>query len=465
LDIAMAALLPGADVLAAWATMDEVLEWSGLPANAWRAMARQLGDPELQELIVVASIDADSVMQAMSQARLEGVSLSAVHKAKVMLTINAVRGRFGLQLLAPPGATMAREAPLSGDVSGLISSAALTAALAPHVPATKVKLAQVIDQALDVEVPMMSADEITTARRRFLLSEGDAPLETEEITDMQLSALKAKITILRAAPFVDMGVWGPHGDRRARAMRFTATRAGPNGTTVTIELPGAPNITEWMAAWRVFRTGMIMLAASPSAVLDRYAAEFQRRVSDYPGCWALAAQADVRMRTEWWMAELRRQMAFHAEHPAMAAFVPEQPWANVIKASAAAGDFWDREYEKPALRVTCQAPTAAAFSAGSAPVPRRELPPPRRHPSPRRNQRSDGRYTRSHNDVEICFSWARNKDGCETVCPASRAHVCEWCLQPHRTVHHKGPTGNEAGKGSSGKGKGGARRSGKRKHM
>ena len=49
-------------------------------------------------------------------------------------------------------------------------------------------------------------------------------------------------------------------------------------------------------------------------------------------------------------------------------------------------------------------------------------------------QRGDGRYFSSANGTQICFSFTRNKDGCKKVCPFNRAHVCEFCRQPHRTI-------------------------------
>ena len=66
----------------------------------------------------------------------------------------------------------------------------------------------------------MAHEEIQRKRQRYVIIEGDAPLEKEENTDGQLSCLQAKIPQSQA-PFVDMGVWGPCGDRLARAMKFT----------------------------------------------------------------------------------------------------------------------------------------------------------------------------------------------------------------------------------------------------
>jgi hypothetical protein len=50
------------------------------------------------------------------------------------------------------------------------------------------------------------------------------------------------------------------------------------------------------------------------------------------------------------------------------------------------------------------------------------------------DQRGDGRYFTSSNGTQICFSYSRCKDGCKKICSFNRAHVCEFCRQPHRTV-------------------------------
>eukprot|EP00971_Amphidinium_carterae_P194455 3858680-Amphidinium_carterae.1 len=47
---------------------------------------------------------------------------------------------------------------------------------------------------------------------------------------------------------------------------------------------------------------------------------------------------------------------------------------------------------------------------------------------------SDGRYFRNADGNEICFNWSRSPNGCSDPCIAARAHICEWCRKPHRTI-------------------------------
>ena len=78
---------------------------------------------------------------------------------------------------------------------------------------------------------------------------------------------------------------------------------------------------------------------------------------------------------------------------------------------------------------------------------------------PVKEVRGDGRFLKSSDGMQICYLYSRSKDGCQAVCPEGRAHCCEWCLGPHRTVmcpKHPGwtPPAPNAPKTQKGGGKG-----------
>ena len=55
---------------------------------------------------------------------------------------------------------------------------------------------------------------------------------------------------------------------------------------------------------------------------------------------------------------------------------------------------------------------------------------------------------------ELCYQYNRHKGGCESVCPAGRLHLCEWCLGDHRAVESKkNPQFSPAGGPGMNKGK------------
>ena len=303
----------------------------------------------------------------------------------------------------------------------------------------------------------MPHEELLRLRQQFMQAEGDNPLEREEVTDAQLSALHAKVT-QNLAPYVDMGVWGPFGERIARTMKFTA-QVLKDGQWKAVELPGAANWPTWEEAWGTFRTAAIMLRIATAATLDRYAMEFKMRIQEHPDAWRLAAQADIRCRSEWWMQERRRQEAFHAAHRTLSSFAPLQPWNSVITQSAQASDFWAREFEKPALLYKVNGPQPMpAYTVPEA----WKAPPAAKHEARRR----DGRYFKSKGGVNICYDWARHPDECNNEkCERDMAHVCEWCRQPHKTINCPQVPGwrDEASKKGKGRGKG---KKGKvRKHL
>jgi hypothetical protein len=450
-------LLPPGIITDTWTSVSDARSWSGLQSEPWRAVARNLGDPNLDSLFTVAGISIADLKYAISTATIGGNQISAIDKSLTNLTLNAIKAKFGIEpcdLLATDNPSQA-----SSAVVGTLSGAAMPIR---H----KIKGSHVIDQGLDMEFEMLQAEVLLDARQQYVLQQGDAPVERDEVTDQQLSCLYGKIQ-LRLAPFVDMGVWGPYGDRLARAMKFMSQEFR-DGKWSNVELQGASHMHAWDESWRIFRTAAIMLGLATPSTLDRYSLEFRERVREHPNCWHIAAQADIRCRSEFWTLELRKQEAFHAAQPQLSAFNAAQPWNSVIKASAVNTEFWHKEFDKLALNYKLSGgralPAVPLLPEQVAAVEDKKQP--KRKPTVDVSaQRKDGRFFRSINGSEICFDWSRTENGCSTTCPHHRAHVCEWCRQPHRTIAcpvHPGwkPTELTAQKGKGkGKGRGKKRRS------
>ena len=446
-------LLPSDAVSDSWTTLTDAASWAGLEAGLARSFFRALGDQNLDSLAILAGVSVESIRAAVASATRGTRTLTPIEISQIFQMVNAVRVKFG-GLAIPVEETAA---PLAAPTVTTVQTVALPGKI-------KLKLAQIIDQGSDMEIEQMPHDELQRRRQKFVLVEGDAPLEKEEITDAQLSCLQAKVSA-SLPPFIDMGVWGPYGDRLARAMKFTS-QVLKDGQWKAIELPGASNLQKWEESWRIFRTGCLMLDIAASAVLDRYASEFRSRVLEHPGCWHLAAQADIRCRSEFWPQELRRQEAFYNAHSSMSSFSPTQPWNSVIKASANNQEFWTREFEKPALLFQVNGPKPRMFAGAPEPpssAAARPLGDRKRTYDP---QRRDGRFFKSKSGVNICYDWSRNSGGCSNeACLKGMAHVCEFCREPHRTIDCPQMPGwkadaDKAAKGRArGRGKGGGKRS------
>ena len=443
----MAGLLPGDAVLESWRTLADAAQWANLDEGMLRSVNRQLGDPGNDSLQIIAVIPEAILLRAIDEAQRGFRLFNAIEKAQAVLMINAIRKKFGL-------------GPLSVTTGGAGSAQVTGIGTSPASSTSgkiKIKLSQVIDQGSDMEIEQLDYASLQKYRRAYVISEGDAPIEKEDVTDAQISALESKISH-GMSPFVDMGVWGPYGERLARQMKFTS-QVLKDGQWKAVELPGASSFSAWEEAWRIFRTAAIMLGVASPSVLDRYASEFKVRVNEYPDCWHLAAQADIRCRSEFWMQEKRRQEEFHQAHANMSAFNTMQPWNSVIKAAANSTEFWHREFEKPALlykmngpkpmRAVYEPPAPGGFGPGN-----KNYEKPRHDP-----KRRDGRHFKSMGGINICYEWSRNAEGCtnEGQCPKQMTHVCEWCRQPHRTIHCPQVPGWTSEK--SDKGKGGGKRS------
>eukprot|EP00972_Heterocapsa_arctica_P059838 8825861-Heterocapsa_arctica.AAC.1 len=95
-----------------------------------------------------------------------------------------------------------------------------------------------------------------------------------------------------------MGVWGPHGNRIERKMRFTNHYIDSAGSWKTMEHARADCYDTWEEAWKVFRSGAIMDGLALPAILDRYMAEFRERCYRYPTACHICYRAEMLCRTE-----------------------------------------------------------------------------------------------------------------------------------------------------------------------
>jgi hypothetical protein len=172
----------------------------------------------------------------------------------------------------------------------------LLPAPAPVPLVKKVRLATVADQANDLEVAELSADEVAKAYANFENITGGPPAQDEELTLEQLSVLHA---LLAGAgpPYVDFAVWGPFGHRISKKMRLTGLQLGPRGELRQAECFGPATFLDWEASYKVWRTGCLMLGAMSINTLDLYYNTIKSYVQRYgPSVWMLLYQADVRAR-------------------------------------------------------------------------------------------------------------------------------------------------------------------------
>ena len=429
----------------------------GLLQDLMAGFLEILGSRSLSSLPLLAGLDPAVVRRAIGEVRrafaevAEGETpppreATPLERVQLGLFYNAARVKFGL-----PPVDVVCEQEATATAGGQTSSGVASGSAPPPNPLHKVKLSSVLDQVSDAEVQLLPADVIAEKRAQYRAITGGDPLERCNFTDAQLSALSQKVAG-GGAPFADFAVWGPYGSRIEKKMRFRSSFLDVGGEWKTIEVPGPASFEVWEECWEVFQAAAIADGLASQATLAMYAAEFKSRVRDFgAGCWQLCVEADVIARSEQFVLEHAKQLALFRSNPKSSSFDPNRPWESVIRAVALDRGFWDRVLEKPALRRELQrggkATPAFQQQSEEAPPHKRAAPPQRGNPkkkakggkgggaNPADQRRKDGRYYKGRNGTELCFKWGREEKGCSEPCSQNRMHACEWCRQPHRSIH------------------------------
>ena len=191
---------------------------------------------------VLAAIPPEAIRHALGLVTRGDRPLNYIEQGQIVLLVSGVRVKFG-------GRAISLGSP---DISASTAPAGSAASPASTDSKIKIKMSQVIDQGCDVEAEQMSHLDLQGCRARYVAAQGDRPIEKEEITDAQLSALAAKVQ-RQMAPFTDTSVFGPYGDRLARHMKFTS-HMWKDGAWKALEIPGGTNLGAWEESWRIFRT-------------------------------------------------------------------------------------------------------------------------------------------------------------------------------------------------------------------
>ena len=208
-----------------------------------------------------------------------------------------------------------------------------------------------------------------------------------------------------------------------------------------------------IACWRVFRTAPIMCNLADPAVLDRYAAAFRTRLERSLDSWPFCPLAGARCRSEPWEAEHRRQVLFHGSSLELSAYVPERPQNSVIRESSNGWDFWKEQRSWTSGRSghwyrRRQGEVGARKRSGAGRDPQRV----QRRSSEvvlEANIHCEEVGALSH-PLQLESRYASNLIG--TLADAQRSEhtcvVCEFCLEPHRTVECPDNPGWRPPKGS-----------------
>ena len=235
-------LYPTQEVVEAWGDLAAVLAWSKLPLEQFKHVAAALGDPDLEDVTEIAAMPLHFLTAAIATwvAEHKAAPLTQTRMAR---TFNAIRLRAGLSLedgLLQPAAP-------SPSAVGQLSTVG-TVSATPAVAGVKVKLSQVIDQAMDAEFESLQEAEVRELFSVFDTSYGGRPLPYEEPSGDQIKALQEVLSADRA-PYADFAVWGPYGRRQAKLLKYQAM-IWVGGTLQSRQLTGPHNFSAWRRCWR-----------------------------------------------------------------------------------------------------------------------------------------------------------------------------------------------------------------------
>ena len=185
-----------------------------------------------------------------------------------------------------------------------------------------------------------------------------APEEGEGPSSQQQQALNHRVTVMKAAPYVDMAVWVPFGRKASRANRFRTWIPNADRSRMSKEVAGPENYLQWLSSWRAFAVAALMLDVAAQAFLHCYERCMEKLVRTWPSAWHLIAQGDDNCRAEY-LERIRRRVAADRTG-APADWDPTRPWNVCFRLAASDDKFWDEQVRHPA---------AAWVAAGARGVP------------------------------------------------------------------------------------------------
>ena len=171
--------MPAADVLVAWATVEDGLTYFAIRTAEWAPVAAALGDEKLTELGILASIDDEDLKSAR-----DSIKMSPIKKGAFTMLFGAVKTKFKFATKLVQQIGIGAMSPLTSGPSGAGSSGDAAPPQRESNPTNailcvplvaRVKLGAIINQGLDQEIPMMSAEQVAKARGRYVQTCGDEP--------------------------------------------------------------------------------------------------------------------------------------------------------------------------------------------------------------------------------------------------------------------------------------------------
>ena len=262
---------PTAEELQAITNLAGVYAWAGVTGGLEASLKDALGDPvRVREVALIPRPAWDTAVTGLKvrgPPAADGTpgplrDLTLVEAARVESTRRVALLLMGQQPDSPGTAGPPVVVPAPGP--GAATAAAL-------VGARKLKLSAVLDPTLDAEVSPLANTEVQKLYADYKAKYGDFPSPEADPSADQLASIK-QVVASGSAPYADFSLFGPHGLRLLRKQTFTSYQLNAAmGEWTKREQPGPASYHNWMEAWKVLRTSLLLLEVADAERLDAYA--------------------------------------------------------------------------------------------------------------------------------------------------------------------------------------------------
>ncbi|CAJ1454754.1 unnamed protein product [Effrenium voratum] len=257
-----------------------------------------------------------------------------------------------------------------------VATVAGTASAASPAPVTggdnrKVRLSQVLSQVDDTEIDVLSESTLLQmyARYETVFGRDCRPPIDRDPTAEQVSGIHSLVSTGRT-PHCDFAVFGPHGARIMKRIKFHGLVQDKPGQLTRAELYGPPDFSSWKACFDTYCNALILLGTASLGPLTAYRTRIEKLHTRYGNrVWALLYQADVRCRLEHMPRTKMRLLQRHQDAIAaggVSAFSPASPWSDVFTEVAADDRYWNDEVVEPALMVLTDSGSLRDLVSGDA---------------------------------------------------------------------------------------------------
>lgn len=457
-------------------------QYYSVSPSLWEAFKQSIGDVG-EDLRLLAAIPKSTIAVGIMQTRqTDGTPPSAVQATQLGLVYRLASRKMHAESNLDLAGWKDPDPWADGNDAGAESTHEKEKATATPGPERKMKFVHVLDQADESEFPIASELQKQAWLEVYVKKTGGLPLETEEPSTEQLSALQRRVS-MGGIPYADFSVWLPYGKKALRASKYRAYIPTSEGY-ITKEIPGPSHYGQWQASWRVYRCALIMLNYAHMSTLVAYEAMVERLDRLYQGCWHLIVQAEDLARGEH-LGRLRVKYTLNAAKgaPLPAGWSEANPWDALLRAVIEDQSFWQEQVHVPAnawlahgsrgrpltpaeahasaavaggtAAIQPETETKAAPSTSASALARRQSNRDRkdarkrkwekdreelkafRAGNPKSEAKGGSKGKAKSSEEQVCYAWNNGNGACANLPPGAecagkvkRAHRCSKCNSP-----------------------------------